>query len=154
MKHTHILALCVLSLCTFFGCKDKKNEPESLVGSVAKPAWTALADYDMTSSMTAVVKVSLSANYTAEQLSAASYQLSTSDIVAAFAGNECLGVATPQDGLFFLYICAPTKGEQVTLKYYSAALKNIFTAEPFAFANDTQLGSVAAPYKPAFVLQD
>lgn len=157
----YTLALCALTLCTFFGCKgkEKENEPESIIGSVEKPTWTAPADYDLTSSMTAVVKADLSAIYTAEQLSAANYQVSENDIVAAFSGEECLGVAGPlspgegQGEVFFLYICAPTNGGQVTLRYYSAALKNIFTSEPFPFANDTQLGTIETPYMPQFAIE-
>ena len=56
-----------LFLCTFFGCK-KGNTPETLQGSTEKPAWTAPANYDLASSMTAVIKVDLSSCYTAEQL--------------------------------------------------------------------------------------
>ncbi len=53
--------------------------------------------------------------------------------------------------LFYLYIiCAPAKGDQVTLKYYSSVLKNIFTAEPFTFADGTRLGTNAQPYTPVF----
>ena len=150
-----------LFLCTFFGCK-KGNTPETLQGSPEKPAWTAPANYDLASSMTAVIKVDLSSCYTAEQLSTVNYQLSTDDMLAAFSGDELVGVAEPlplqgdggqEEGLlFFLYICAPTKGEDITLKYYSSVLKNIFIAEPFAFANDTQLGSIANPYMPQFTI--
>ena len=127
-----------LFLCTFFGCK-KGNTPETLQGSTEKPSC-----------------------YTAEQLSTVNYQLSTDDMLAAFSGDELVGVAEPlplqgdggqEEGLlFFLYICAPTKGEDITLKYYSSVLKNIFIAEPFAFANDTQLGSIANPYMPQFTI--
>ena len=154
----YTLALCALTLCTFFGCKGKENKPESIIGTTEKPTWTAPANNDMTSSMTAVVKVDLAAGYTAEQLSAANYQVSEDDIVAAFSGDECLGIAGPlslRDGqgeVFFLYICAPTNDGKVTLRYYSAALKNIFISEPFAFVNDTQLGSVAEPYTPTFII--
>ena len=152
-KNIFTLVLSLLILLPMTGCKKNNNEPESIIGSVEKPTWTAPANYDLTSSMTAVIKVNLSAGYTAEQLSAANYQLSENDIVAAFSGDECLGIAAQQEGLFFLYICAPTNGNNVTLRYYSAVLKNIFTAEPFAFANNTQLGSIAEPYTPAFVIK-
>lgn len=146
----YTLVLCALALCVW-GCKNR-NEPESLIGSVEKPNWTAPTKYDYSSSMTAVVKVNLNASYTAEQLAAANYQLSEGDMVAAFSGDECLGVAAPQEGLFFLYICAPTSGSNVTLRYYSSVLKNMFLAEPFAFANDTQLGTIDEPHTPAFII--
>ena len=145
------IALCTLLLMAA-GCKDpgKQNEPESIIGTTAKPAWTAPADYDMTSSMTAVVKVDLSAVYTVEQLSAAGYKLTGEDLVAAFAGDECLGVATPKDGLFYLYICSPANGQEVTLKYYSSVLKNVLSAAPIAFTDGSHLGSIAEPYTPQF----
>lgn len=145
------ITLCTLLLIAA-GCNSTSNgnEPESIICSTAKPAWTAPAVYDMTSSMTAVVKVDLSAVYTAEQLLAADYQLSGEDLIAAFAGDECLGVATPKDGLFFLYVCTPTNGQEITLKYYSTILKNILVATPFAFTDGGHLGSIAEPYTPAF----
>ena len=151
----YTLVLCTLSLATFFGCKNG-HEPESLFGNTEKPSWSAPANYDMTSSMTAVVKVDLSANYPS---ATTQYQLSTEDILAAFSGDDCLSIAHPismgegQGEGFFLYICAPTQGKNVTLRYYSSVLKNIFVAEPFAFVNDTQLGSVAKPYMPLFAIE-
>ncbi len=147
----YTLILCALTLCTS-GCKNG-NEPESLISSVEKPDWTAPADYEMTSSMTAVVKVNLSTTYTAEQLSAANYQVSEEDIMAAFCGDECLGLATPQEGIFFLYICKPAEGENVKIRYYSYVLKNIFTSEPFTYTNDAQLGTIAAPFMPQFAIE-
>ena len=149
--------LSVLVPCTLLllaaGCTNNATPPESLTGSVDKPAWSAPAEYDMTSSMTAVVKVDLSSLYTAEQLSGANYHLSDEDIVAAFCGDECLGISTASEGLFFLYICAPTRGDNVTLRYYSSALKHIYIDAPFTFANDRHLGSVAEPYIPQFVAE-
>ena len=41
----------------------------------------------------------------------------------------------------------------VTLRYYSAHYKNLFEAkDAFVFRNDDHLGTVAAPYAPAFVV--
>lgn len=163
--------LCVLSLCVFVACKGPTNPPdtptdpdnphktEAIAGNVARPTWTAPTDYDMSSSMTAVAKADLSYYYSA-QLDTAKYQLSEDDILAAFAGSECVGVAEQKNGLFYMYITAPTSGagEQsltpIVFRYYSVTLKNIFVSEDhFMFTNDKVLGSVSKPYVPVLVVE-
>ena len=128
------------------GCTGK-NKPESFYGNVEQPAWSAPTDYDYSSSMTALVKVDLQSRYPE---SAADFAINEKDLLAAFAGEQCLGVASPQDGLFFLYI-AGTEGS-VTIRYYSAQYKNLFAAEPIPYQNNLRLGSPDKPYTPAFVL--
>ena len=152
--------LAVVALC-FAGCKKDKNDPEqqtqpqqteTLAGNVARPTWTAPGVSDITSSMTAVIKVDLKAQYPE---TAADWQPSVNDLLAAFSGETCLGVAQPQDGLFFLYIAAPVTGNpsSVTLRYYCAHYKNLFEAkDAFRFINDDHLGTIAEPFKPAFVV--
>ena len=136
------LATCALLLLAA-GCKPKeepKPNPEpvqSLTADVARPEWVALEDYDYTSSMTAVISMD-------------SLVTSSEDVLAAFIGDECRGIATYDSGLFYLYIAGP--GESVTLRYWSAHYKNLFAAEPIPFVNDTQLGSTAEPYKPNWVV--
>ena len=142
---------CSIILCTLLllaaGCKEK-NKPESFVGNVERPTWTAPTDYDYTSSMTAIVKVDLKAQYPDK---AADFVLQDDDLLAAFSGETCLGIASPLEGLFFLYI-AGTEGT-VTLRYYSAHYKNLFEAkDAFPFVNDDHLGTVAEPLVPAFVV--
>jgi len=155
MKKSFIFALCSLSmvmLVLFSGCKkDKEQAPETFVSDMARPVWTAPEKSDMTSSMTAVVKVDLKAQY---PNIAADFALNDNDLIAAFAGETCLGVAQPQDGLFFLYIAAPVTGNpsSVTLRYYCAHYKNLFEAkDAFRFINDDHLGTIAEPFIPAFV---
>ena len=152
--------LAVVTIC-FAGCKKDKNDPEqqtqpqqteTLAGNVARPTWTAPEVSDMSSSMTAVVKVDLKAQYPE---TAADFVLDNNDLLAAFSGETCLGTAQPQEGLFFLYIAAPVTGNpsSVTLRYYSAHYKNLFEAvNAFPFVNDTQQGTIAEPFKPAFVV--
>ncbi|MBQ7530793.1 MAG: hypothetical protein IJT12_03735 [Paludibacteraceae bacterium] len=73
-------------------------------------------------------------------------------MLAAFnsRSESCLGVASPKEGLFFLYI-AGTEGA-VTIRYYSAQYKNLFEAkDAFAFQNDAHLGTVAEPFIPTWV---
>lgn len=152
-KNSNRLLIAVLSVLTVFfaGCKDK-NAPESFNGNVARPTWTAPEASDITSSMTAVVKVDLAAQYPE---TAKDFVLEDNDLLAAFSGETCLGVAQPQEGLFFLYIAAPVTGNpsSVTLRYYCAHYKNLFEAkDAFPFRNDDHLGTVAEPFKPAYLI--
>ena len=152
--------LCILSVLavSFAGCKkDSEKEPDNpqpqttLYGSVARPAWTAPEKSDMTSSMTAVVKVDLKAQY---PNIAKDFVLDDTDLLAAFSGDICLGVTSPDEGLFYLYIGAPigVTPSSVTLRYYSAHYKNLFEhKDAFPYLNDECLGTVAEPYIPAFV---
>ena len=141
------------------GCKEK-NTPEdpgttpveNIAGNVSKPSWSNPDDYDMTSSLTAIVKVDLSIKYP-EQAAKEHWAVASDDLLAAFAGESCIGVAELSDGLFWLYVTAPENNEEITIKYYSSKLKNIFVSEEtFPYRNDYQLGTVSAPYSPAFVV--
>ena len=147
-----ICMLAVVAIC-FAGCKKDTNAPESFNGNVERPTWTAPEASDMSSSMTAVVKVDLKAMYPSR---AADFVLNDNDLLAAFSGETCLGVASPQDGLFFLYIAAPVTGNpsSVTLRYYSAHYKNLFEAvNALTFANDAHLGTIAEPLVPTLVVK-
>ena len=153
-KNSNRLLIAVLTVLTVFfaGCKKDTKAPESFNGNVARPTWTAPEVSDMSSSMTAVVKVDLKAMYPSR---AADFVLNDNDLLAAFSGETCLGTAQPQEGLFFLYIAAPVTGNpsSVTLRYYSAHYKNLFEAvNALTFANDAHLGTIAEPFKPAFVV--
>lgn len=132
------------------GCKPKEPvnpDKQNLSGNVARPEWVAPEDYDYTSSMTAVVKIDLAAKYPS---AATDFVLDDQDLLAAFIGDECLGIAAPQDGLFYLYIAAPTaNANAITLRYWSAHYKNLFVADDaFPFVNDDQKGSFNAPFVP------
>ncbi|MBP5476879.1 MAG: hypothetical protein J6Y00_04255 [Paludibacteraceae bacterium] len=87
-------------------------------------------------------------------LKSAGYQMTADDMLAAFDGNEtCLGVAEQADGLFWLYVAGNGDSTgRIRLRYYSAALKNVFVSEEFAFVNDTRLGTVNEPYTPLFTV--
>jgi hypothetical protein len=149
----HLLALlsCLLLLAVT-GCKEKKT-PQSLKGNEARPTWTAPDEYDYSSSMTAVIRVDLAAQYPTQ---AADFTISEDDLLAAFAGNRCLGVTEPKDGLFYLFIAGPDTEEQttdITLRYWSAHYTNLFVAEnAFPFVNDEQKGTIAEPFVPALKL--
>lgn len=162
MKKLMVIASCAVLLMAA-GCKDKNTpEAESLVGSVATPSWQAPESYDMTSSMTAIVKIDFTQSFSAEQLAAVKDKMTDGqivhegDLLAAFSGENCLGVDTihaDQAGLFFLYMTGSSEENpaNVQLRYYSTQLSNIFAAnESFAFSNDGHLGSVSEPYTPAW----
>ena len=162
MKRYLYSVICILSVLTvlFSSCeKTPQNTPETFASDKARPTWTAIEQSDMSSSMTAVVKVDLKAQYPE---SAADFVLNEGDLLAAFSGETCLGTATLQDGLFFLYIAGQTsnsdsgltsKSDAVTLRYYSAHYKNLFEAkDAFPFVNDNHLGTVAEPLICNFAL--
>ena len=142
------ILLCALLLLAA-GCKKDKNEPETLNGNVARPTWTNPTTYDYSSSMTAIVKVDLKAQYPDM---AADFVLQSKDLLAAFAGGKCVGVGSQlENGLFNLMI-VDAEGA-VTLRYYSAHYNNLFEAkDAFAFKNDGRVGSIDSPFKPAFVV--
>ena len=152
MKKLYFICMLAVVVICFAGCKKDTNAPETFNGNVARPTWTAPEVSDMSSSMTAVVKVDLKAQYPE---TAADFVLDDNDLLAAFSGETCLGTAQPQEGLFFLYIAAPVTGNpsSVTLRYYSAHYKNLFEAvNAFPFVNDTQQGTPDIPFIPAFVV--
>lgn len=141
-----LIAIAVSALA-LTGCKDK-NAPETFASDQPCPTWATLENYDYNSSMTAVVKVNLKAQYPDQ---ATDFVIKDDDLLAAFSGETCLGIASPLDGLFYLYV-AGTEGA-VTLRYYSAHYKNLFKAEDaFTFQNDARLGTPDNPFVPTFVV--
>lgn len=155
VRNCKALALCALLLFVVSCKKDSKDEPspapQSITGNVSTPSWAVSDDYDMTSSMTVIASVDLSLNY-ADQVQSTGWTVEEDDLLAAFDGNQCIGMAKPSEGLFYLYVTAPSNGSEVTLKYYSAKLKNLFEhKDAFPYLNDKCLGTVAEPYIPAFV---
>ena len=152
-----LMVMLTTALCTLFmtGCNDP--EPESIISDKSQPTWAPPTDYDLSSSMTAIIKVDLSISYP-DQVKDPANAIDAKDLVAAFIGEQCVGVASPQEsGLFFLYISGPasdSENPEVTLRYYSAILKNNFVAsEKIPYINDKVLGTVAAPYVPTFVME-
>ena len=156
MKKGFILFISCAMLMLVACDKDKKNKPETITGESSAPAWSSPVDYDMTSSMTAVVRVDLAISYSEQVAALGKEYITDGDMLAAFSGDVCLGVDTMKqenNGLFFLFITAPESTDNnVQLKYYSSVLKNIFIAsEPLTFRNDDVLGTVSEPLTPVFV---
>lgn len=155
-KYVYIFVLCTLTICTLWGCKNDKDKepevvPETLVGNISAPTWTIPSDYDYTSSMTLTVKVDLTASY---PNLAKDFVLTENDCLAAFSDSTCLGLAYPQNGLFFLYVAPPTSyAGGVKLCFYSGQYKNLFeTKDALPFRSDANIGTVADPFKPALVV--
>ena len=130
-----LLLVCALALT---GCEQ---DPFKTPGKVEDPQWKVTVDNNLSASMTAVVKVSFS---------------ESQGTLAAFIGDACCGVAEylADENLYFLYITPPTEnGGDVLLRFYSPELKRIFDANATVpFVNDTQLGTVATPFTPTFVV--
>ena len=85
------------------------------------------------------------------QISPGVYSLSENDIVAAFVGNECRGVASPYsflDGMLFLTIGSNIlSGETVTFKIYLSSSNEIVNAnETILFQNAGEVGTMASPF--------
>ena len=154
MKRSNRLFIAgLIAITVLFAACDKKDDPtpeKNLYGDIARPAWTAPANPDPNVSMTAVIAVQKLAG-----VNIPDSVVSANDVLAAFSGETCLGIAKYEEGLFFLYIASPVTGNpsSVTLRYYSAHYTNLFiAADAFPFVNDTQQGTTAEPFKPAFVV--
>ena len=128
---------------------DPTEKPVIPTGNVPTPDWPVPSDYDYSSSMTVVAQVDLTETYT---LTSDDWQVDTADLLAAFAGEECIGVTKPVGDLFFLYIIPPTQdNEEIQLRYYSTRLRNVFQAkDPLTFVNGDRIGGVNDPLKPLF----
>lgn len=116
-----------------------------MFGNITDPAWSVSADYDYTTSMTAVISVDLQGR---DSL----WTIDSADRVAAFVGDECVGLANPSGTLFFLFI-VPSQhgGDDITLRYYSSYYRNIFRSDTvFSFSNGSQQGTVSNPFLVVF----
>ena len=60
MKKVRVLCLLCAMFCLVSCEKDKS---ETIINNLPAPSWTATDDYDMSSSMTAIIRVDLSKTY-------------------------------------------------------------------------------------------
>ncbi len=159
MKRT-IIAISLVLVFVLVSCgKDDITTTTNTVvpqrdiptGTIPNPGWSVAPGYDY-NSMPAVVAVDLTRTY--PNITPDDWQINSGDMLGAFAGDECVGVTTlpPNDSLFFLYISSPSvSGADLTLRYYSAQLHNIFQADTVLhFENNTQVGTVVDPLTPLF----
>lgn len=155
-KHISLQVLVgFLVMSLFLSCDPEiitpptPEEPEIPTGNIPTPDWQVPSDYDYSSSMTVIAQVDLTQTYT---LTPDDWQVDTADLLAAFAGEECIGVTKPVDSLFFLYLTSPSQdNEDITLRYYSVRLHNVFQANTaLQFVNGDRQGSVNNPLRPLF----
>lgn len=144
------LGITLISVLLFLASCGKEEggnnvEPDPMFGNITDPAWSISADYDYTTSMTAVIGVDLQGR---DSL----WTIDTADRVAAFVGDECVGLANPSGPLFFLFIVPPQHdGDDITLRYYSSYYHNIFRSDTvFSFCNGSQQGTVNNPLLVVF----
>lgn len=161
--HLRNNALLIVFVIVFVSCgKDEpqttsqpSDQPHIPSSNIESPGWIVDSNYDYSASMTAVVSVDLLQSYPEAD---GYWHLDNADMLAAFCGDECLGIAHPDDSLFFLFIHAPTNyaagnGDDliVSFHYYSALLKNIFVANvSYPFLNGDRIGSVLSPLSLSF----
>lgn len=144
------LGITMISVLLFLASCGKEEggnnvEPDPMFGNITDPAWSVSADYDYTTSMTAVISVDLQGR---DSL----WTIDSADRVAAFVGDECVGLANPSGSLFFLFIVPPQHGgDDITLRYYSYYYRNIFRSDTvFSFSNGSQQGTVSNPFLVVF----
>ena len=83
----------------------------------------------------------------------AGISLDENDIIGAFYGSECRGIANPSsslDGVFFLTIRSNVEaGEEITFKVYDSSADQIFGAacdiDPWIFQNSSDVGTLNDP---------
>ena len=131
--------LMMFLLVVLAGCGKQEQDPFVDPSDAENPNWAVTVENDMSTSMTAIVKVSFAQG---------------EGSLAAFIGEECCGIGQYKSeyGLYWLYMSPASEGAtDIELRFYSPELKRIFVAEELIpFHNDTQLGSVAAPYTPSW----
>lgn len=146
-------ALFVLLLLVV-GCNNSEEPEQSIVGYQAKPEWKVSQDYDMSSSMTMIVKVDMTSVYTDQQLSEVRFEVKDNDIMAAYADAVCLGLDTLIDGLNHIYVGATSEGvESFRLKYYSSVLKHIYVSESIPYEVQGHKGTIGTPFVPKWTIE-
>lgn len=143
-KHTIMIGKMKMALAFALGaflsvsCSD---EPEYT--RYENPHWTVVASEEYSESCTIVMD--LPANLKA-------YQDTLADVVGAFVGQECRGVSTQQDGLFYIMVLGSgSETGNIELRYYNARNKYMYRAtELIPFVINQRIGSTDEPYVPGF----
>lgn len=131
-----VVLLCLASIQV--SCN---KEPE--YNTYENPHWTVVPLDGLSESCTIVLD--LPSNLKA-------YQDTVSDVVGAFIGEECRGVSTQQDGLFYIMVSgSSSENGNIELRYYNARNKYLYQAEErIPFVIDQRIGTTDAPYVPSF----
>lgn len=153
MKKRFLIPFLLVALCcALSACNSDDDNGGGFEQQLRPTDWKPVSEnIDLQSTMTADVAVDLS------QLGA-KYQSDEQDLMAAFIDGTCRATASPivdeEDGsvMFALTIKKLTtdqSGAPITLKFYSAKLKHIFTiSSPFPYVAEGSYGTVSDPQKP------
>ena len=145
VRNCNLLLLSIL-LLSVAGCKKDVNEPQTIHGNQPRPSWVVTDESNLQSSMTAIIKVTTLNGQAIDDT-----MVGADDLLAAFIGEECVGIAEYKDGLFYLYLSA--EEGTVTLRYYSAYYTNLFEVkDAFVYRNNASIGTVSEPYCPQWVV--
>ena len=145
VRNCKLLLLSIL-LLSVAGCKKDVNEPQTIHGNQPRPSWVVTDESNLQSSVTATIKVTTLNGQAIDDT-----MVGADDLLAAFIGEECVGIAEYKDGLFYLYLSA--EEGNVTLRYYSAYYTNLFEVkDAFVYRNNASIGTVSEPYCPQWVV--
>lgn len=102
-----------------------------------RPTWTVPDMHIYPASMTAIIRMS---DYIQPSISSA-------DLLGAFIGEECRGIASYRNGIYLIQIKGdPSEMRNVEFRYYCDATKELFiSADKIAFESDITLGTVDNP---------
>ena len=145
VRNCNLLLLSIL-LLSVAGCKKDVNEPQTIHGNQPRPSWVVTDESNLQSSVTATIKVTTLNGQAIDDT-----MVGADDLLAAFIGENCVGIAEYKDGLFYLYLSA--EEGTVTLRYYSAYYTNLFEVkDAFVYRNNASIGTVSEPYCPQWVV--
>ena len=145
VRNCKLLLLSIL-LLSVAGCKKGVNEPQTIHGNQPRPSWVVTDESNLQSSVTATIKVTTLNGQAIDDT-----MVGADDLLAAFIGEKCVGIAEYKDGLFYLYLSA--EEGTVTLRYYSAYYTNLFEVkDAFVYRNNASIGTVSEPYCPQWVV--
>ena len=145
VRNCNLLLLSIL-LLSVAGCKRGVDEPQKIHGNQPRPSWVVTDESNLQSSVTATIKVTTLNGQAIDDT-----MVGADDLLAAFIGEECVGIAEYKDGLFYLYLSA--EEGIVTLRYYSAYYTNLFEVkDAFVYRNNASIGTVSEPYCPQWVV--
>ena len=157
VRNCNLLLLSIL-LLSVAGCKKDVNEPQTVPvpvpateeqtihGNQPRPSWVVTDESNLLSSMTAIIKVTTLNGQAIDDT-----MVGADDLLAAFIGEKCVGIAEYKGGLFYLYLSA--EEGTVTLRYYSAYYTNLFEVkDAFVYRNNASIGTVSEPYCPQWVV--
>lgn len=132
-----IIAVALFAIAALASCE---KEPE--YNTYENPHWAVTSYEGISESCTIVMDLPASLK---------PYQ-DTADVVAAFIGDQCRGVSTQQEGLFYIIVSgAADENRNIVLKYWSARNRYMYQIdEVIPFEINAQKGTTDAPFIPSF----